>query len=269
MPRLYSTLLALALATAVAAPAWAQQVTTSKGVRTLMRTDGFKSEWQYRQAARAAEEVLVEIMQDINASESARGTANADAAGFEAKVKKANQDYATAQAAYDKHSQQYRDDVAAFEQRQSALTAERQQLRADADAQLAKAEVDRDYAVTARLNERAARLNQTQAQLDGERARLAADRERVEQERANLAKQRTEAEAKLKQSRDATVGDMKSSATSRVTAYRNLNTTVSYLRKVRDGQAVLSGKPASRSDILDQATDKLRRYQATAPAAKN
>ena len=45
MPRLPSTLLALALASAFAAPLWAQQVTTSHGVRTLTRTDGWQRTW--------------------------------------------------------------------------------------------------------------------------------------------------------------------------------------------------------------------------------
>ena len=268
MPRLPSTLLALALASAFAAPLWAQQVTTSHGVRTLTRTDGFKSEAQYLQAARVDENVLLELMQDIATVEGARSTANADAAGLPEKVKKANAENDAAQAAYDRRSKQYREDVAAFEQRQAQLAADLQRQRAEAAVHAAKAEVDRDYAQTTRLNDWATRLTQQQTQVDNDRVRLMADHAAIEAERTKLSKSREDAENRLKGMRDTTVGQINTSSAKRVAAYHDLRVTVNHLRQVRVGQAKASGKTPSRSDILDRASDLLSKYDAAQPSAR-
>src|SRR5690349_14094365 len=67
-PRLTPTLLAIALASTLGfAPAstLAQTVQTSKGMRTLPRTDGFHSEAQYASAMRVAEGIADQVLADI------------------------------------------------------------------------------------------------------------------------------------------------------------------------------------------------------------
>src|SRR5689334_8549684 len=93
MPRMPSTLLALALALVFSAPVCAQQVVTSKGVRTLTRTEGFKAEIEYRQAERVATDIALEVLQDIANAERARGSASGQATSITDQNKKANADY--------------------------------------------------------------------------------------------------------------------------------------------------------------------------------
>ena len=270
MTRLSRTLLALALAAALAAPALAlaQEITTSRGVRTLARTEGFNSEQQYRQAARLAEDVLSELMQDINAFDSAQTAAVSDAAAIPDSVKKAKAEYAAAKSSFDAANQQYRDSVAAFQQRQSALESEVQQQRAQAATLEALPSAQRDHQEVVRLNDWANRIASTRTQIQGEQKALLAEHDRMEQERAKLAQKRTDMEAKLKGTRDTTVGQLGSAKTKRAAAYRDLRATVDYLNVIRKEQARLTGKPAPPMAALDQATTKLRRYEANASSVK-
>jgi len=268
MPRIQTTLLALALATAFASPAWAQQITTSHGVRTLMRTDGFKTEQQYRQAARQAEDVIVEILADVDAAERARGAATTDATGITDKVKKANADYATAKAAFDAKNKQYATDLASFQQRQATLEADVQRQRQQAAVLMQLPSAQQDHNEVVRLNDWATQLSNTRTQLESERQRLTADHDAIEQDRAKLAQQRTDAENQLKGQRDATVGQFGQAQGQRQVAYANLRTAVTYLRGVREQQRTMSTMQLPRSEPMETAIAKLNAYEASAPTRK-
>ena len=260
MSRLSSTLLALALAAALAAPVHAQQITTSHGVRTLPRTDGFRSEQQYQQAAISAENVILEILQDVDAADRARGSATGDAAGIAEKVKQANAEIASAKAAFDLREQGYRTDLATFQQRQATFETDVQNQRQQAGVLEALPSAQRDYAEVSRLNDWATQLGNTRTQLETERNRLLTEHDAIEQERARLAQQRSDAEARLNGARTATVGQFGTAEGQRASAYANLRTAVSYLRSAREHQAALSKMGLPRSEALETATAKLSAY---------
>jgi chromosome segregation ATPase len=265
MSRLPSTLLALALAAAFAAPAWAQQISTSHGVRTLARTDGFRSEQQYAQAGRAAEEAIIELLQDVDAAEKARGSATGNAAAIQQQVKKVDADMASAKAAFDLRDQQYRTDLAAFEQRQSQLNADIENQRQQAAQLEAQPSAQRDINEVQRLNNWAAQLGTTRTQIEADRTRLLADHDSIEAERARLAQQRSDALTRLNGSRDSTLGGFNQATQQRAAAYKNLGIAVTYLRQVREAQAKLAKMPLAHSEPLETAMKKLSAYENGAP----
>ena len=226
MSRLPPTLLALALALAFAAPVSAQQLITSKGVRTLTRTDGFKAEIEYRQAERIASDIALEILQDISTAERARGSASGQATGIAAELKKANADYAAAKAAFDSMDQAYRNNLAEFERQQAAYTQDLQNQRAQAAVLEALPSAQRDHNEVVRMNDWATKISNTRTQLEGQRTALLTDHDRVEAERAKLAKQRADTEAGLRGQRDTTVSQLGSSGAQLKTAFDNLRVVV-------------------------------------------
>jgi hypothetical protein len=260
MSRLSPILLALALAVPFAAPLQAQQITTSHGVRTLPRTDGFQTAQQYQQAAISAENLILEILQDVDAADRARGSASGDATGIAEKVKKANAEIASAKAAFDLREQGYRSDLASFQQRQATFETDVQNQRQQAGVLEALPSAQRDYAEVSRLNDWATQLGNTRTQLETERNRLLTEHDAIEQERARLVQQRSDAEAKLNGARDTTVGQFGAAQGQRAAAYANLRTAVTYLRVVRERQAALSNIALPRSEALETATAKLGAY---------
>jgi chromosome segregation ATPase len=260
MPRIPSTLFALALAATVTAPALAQQITTSHGVRTLTRTDGYQSEQQFRQAARLAEDVVLEILQDIDVAEKARGSATAAAAGISTSVAKTNSDLVAAKAAFDQKEQQYRTDLASFQQRQAKLEEDIQTQRQQASALEALPSAQREWAEVSRLNDWAQQLSSTRTQLDADRNRLLADHDSIEAERAKLAQQRSDAEASLNGQRETTLGQYGQAQGQRARDYANLRTAITYLRSVRERQAALSTMGLPPSEAMERGTAKLAAY---------
>ena len=263
MTRLPPTLLALSLALAFAAPAWAQQITTSHGVRTLTRTSSFKAEIEFRQAERIASDIAVELMQDIARAEGSRSTASGQATGIPDQVKKANADYTAAKAAFDATDNAYRSNLASYESRQRALAQDAQNQHNQAAVLEALPSAQRDHAEVVRMNDWATQIGNTRKQLESEGAALLAEHDRVEAERAKLEKQRVETEKALRGQRDTTVSQLGQANTQLKTGYDNLRVVVAYINDVRAHQQRLSGKPPARSAILEQATSKLRMHAST------
>ena len=263
MSRLPPTLLALALALAFTAPVCAQQITTSKGVRTLTRTEGFKAEIEYRQAERVASDIALEVMQDIANAERARGSASGQATGISDQNKKANADYTAAKTAFDAMDQAYRNKLAEFTSRQAAFNQDVQNQHAQAAVLEALPSAQRDHNEVVRLNDWAAKIGTTRTQLENERNALLAEHDRVEAERAKLAKQRADAEGSLRGQRDTTVSQLGSSKAQLKAGYDNLRVVVDYLNRVRAQQQQLTRKPPARSEILEQADAKLKTRAAS------
>ena len=265
MSRLPPTLLALALAFALCAPLHAQQITTSKGVRTLTRTEGFKTEIQFRQAERIASDIAYELVADINASETSRGEANTQVTDITDRAKKANDTYTAAKAAFDAKDQAYRASLQAFELRQATFANDLNNQRAQAAVLEALPSAQRDHAEVVRLNDWAQQLSNTRTQLEGQRSSLLAEHDQVEEERAKLAKQRGDAENSLKGQRDSTVAQLGQAKSSLKASYTNLRVVVNYINQVREQQRALTHNEPARSEILEQATTKLRLYEAGNP----
>jgi chromosome segregation ATPase len=267
MSTISHSLLALALALAFAAPVRAQQITTSQGSHTLMRTDGFTSSGQFGQASQVAETVLRELLQDIATVESQQSAAASTVTALPGQVKQANADYASAKSAFDARDQKYRADVASFQQRQSALEADIQNQRSEAAVQQALPSAQRDYDTLVRLDKWADKINQTRTALTQEHDALVAEHDAIETDRAKLADQRSQVENNLKGSRDATVSTLSSSSAKRTALYQDLRTTTNYLKQLRQAQATTTKRPPFPSEVLDRASDKLARYDASLPGA--
>jgi len=253
-----STLLALALALAFSAPVCAQQVVTSKGVRTLTRTEGFKAEIEYRQAERVASDIALAVLQDIANAESTRGAASGQATSITDQNKKANADYTTAKAAFDTMDQGYKARLADFERQQAAFVQDVQNQHSQAAVLEALPSAQRDHNEVVRMNDWAAKIATNRTQLEGQRTALLADHDRVEAERARLAKQKADAEGSLRGQRDTTVSQMGTAKSQLKTGYDNLRVVVDYIKRVRAQQQTLTGKPLGRSGILEQAETKLK-----------
>jgi hypothetical protein len=267
MSTISHSLLALALALAFAAPVRAQQITTSQGSHTLMRTDGFTSSGQFGQASQVAETVLRELLQDIATVESQQSAAASSVTALPGQVKQANADYASAKSTFDARDQKYRADVASFQQRQSALEADIQNQRSEAAVQQALPSAQRDYDTLVRLDKWADRINQTRTALTQEHDALVAEHDAIETDRAKLADQRSQVESNLKGSRDATVSTLSTSSAKRTALYQDLRTTTNYLKQLRQAQSTTTKRPPFPSEVLDRASDKLARYDASLPGA--
>ena len=258
------SLLVLALALA-AAPVVAQEIRTSQGLRTLPRTAGYSSEAQYRQAARTAEGIVFELLQDVAASESARSATTEDVTALSERVKRENADYERAKATFDQADQKYRTDLNSFQQRQAAMEAEVQQQRNQAAVLQALPSAQRDFAEVTRLNNWATQLANQRTALESERQGLLAEHDRVEAERAKLAKQRSDAEAKLRGQRDQTVQVTSAAGKKRAEAYRQLRVATNYLRRVREESVKVTKASLGKSAALEQAEAKLLRYEGGLP----
>jgi DNA repair exonuclease SbcCD ATPase subunit len=261
IPTLAALSLALVLALA-AAPAFAQEITTSHGLRTLPRTDGMTSAPQFQQAARVAEDVLVELLQDLSGYESSRSRLSGESAGLTEKVQAANAEYERAKAAFETLDQQYRTDLASFQQRQAALEADIARQRTAAAAVNPTMPLDQYNAEVTRVNAWGTRISEQRTQLEAERNRLLASHDNVEAERAKLAAQRASAEEKLKQTRDANASQYGSADKARIEAYKQLRVTSNYLRNVREQMKAVAKVDPAPSPVLDEATSKLRIYES-------
>ena len=258
-------LLALALALALpmaASCVQAQEITTSRGLRTLPRTDGMTGEAQLRQAERIGEEVVSELLQDVAAYDGRRTALASDRAAIPGKVSGANAEYTRAKEAFDQANQRYRQELDAFNQRQVALQADVERQRASAAAINPTAmQLDQYNAAVAAANAWATRIGNERTAIEAERGRLQASHDQIEAERARLEKERLASEARLKQSRDSTTTELGGTEQKRKAAYAQLQTATDYLRAVRAKLSGVSRVPIGTSAILEQATAKLKAYK--------
>jgi hypothetical protein len=266
MSRHSPTLLALALAAALSATpvvALAQQVHTSAGVRTLPRTDGFRSEAQYQQAMRVGEGIVEQLLADIAAIEKTTGATSQQVGALAEDVKRANREYELAKASFDVIDKKYLADLAAFQQSQVALEGEVQRQRQQAAVLEALPSAQRDYAEVSRLNDWATKIANQRKAIETERTRLLADHANVESERTKLEQKRRDAEAKLGGRRDQVAGTLGSSRSRRIAAYGDLRVSTNYLRQVfEERRRLAAGRTLPHSVTLDQAELKLRNYDA-------
>lgn len=239
----------------------AQSISTSKGLRALPLTTGYKQEAQFAAAERIAEDVARELLADATAREAALGTVPGEVAGLNEQIRREQAGYERARASFAESDDKYRRDLAAFEQRQTALAADIDRQREQAAALKAQPATAAAAAEFARLNDWARQLAGQRADLETEGQRLLAERERVEAERTRLAAQRVAAEARLKERRDQTVGDAGARQQQRAEVYRQLRVVVDYLRRVRADASKLDGRARASSATLEEAEARLLRFE--------
>ena len=256
------TLAALSLALALAVgPAFAEEITTSHGIRTLPRAEGLSNEAQLRQAGRLAEDAIAELLQDIATYESKHSSISGDAAALPDKVKAASADYTRDKAAFDQKDKRYRDELTSFEQRQAALDAEIQRQRAAAAAINPAMPLDEYNKSIADVNAWATRISTERTAIEGERSRLLAFHDDVEAERIQLEAGRRQAEDSLKQEQTGMVAQSSATEQEGVQRYKQLAAAADYLRDVRARLGQVTKGDVGPSPLLEQATAKLRTRQ--------
>ena len=250
--------LALALSLPMATSAvQAQQVVTSKGTTNLPPIKGMY-EAQLREAVRAGEDVLGQLLSDVAVAEKSLGTVTTDAGGYAEQIKQANADLARAQADFNVKDQAYKAGLATFDQRQQALADEIQRQRAAAAPVEALPSAQRDIQEVFRLNEWAAKNDKERTALATENTRLLAEHAVVEEERAKLAKLGAEADANLKARRGELVGQSGSATEQRNRSYEQLRVAVQYLNEAYAALNQVAQSKVAPSQAYTTATAKLR-----------
>jgi len=256
-PALLAISLALALS-ATPAPSAAQSITTSHGVRNLPPIKGNLGEASLRQAIRAGEDVIRELLADLDAASKDYKGANTQAAGFAQNVKQADADFNKSKEALDASDKAYLDSLAVYQQRQQNLVNEINRQRAAAAPVEALPSAQRDIQQVFSLNEWAARNDKERQALLAEQQRLIVEHDRVEGGGAKLDKREQDSNASLRGQRDSLVGTAGSST-------EKMNKTLAQLREAviyTDGAYTEFNKVAhvkmTPAPILDQARAKLR-----------
>jgi len=239
----------------------AQSISTSKGEHALPLTTGYRLPAQYAEATRIAETAARELMADAAASEKAMGASLRETAGLNDEIRREKAEYERAQASFDASNKKYLSDLAAYQQRQTALSADIRRHGEQAEALKRQSEGAAYASEAARLNEWAQQLGSQRGELEAEGQRLLGEHERVEAERARLAAKRAVSEGKLKGQRDQTVQNASGRQDKRTEIYRQLRIVVDYLRQIRNEAGQLNGRPPARSTTLEQAEALLQRFE--------
>ena len=255
--------LALLLALAGAAAVHAEEFRTSNGVvHSLSPLATVGSEPALRQAMVAGERLLAEQLADVAKAEKARYASSGDVGGIAAKVKAEQAAVDRAKAAFEAQDRAYRDALAAFNQRQQDLDAETLRQRNEAAALQALPSAQREWAQVERLNKWAEEIAKKRNGFATERDQLLAQHAAVELERQKVEKLRLEAEARLRQQRDAGVGAFGQAATAVDAAYGQLRGGIAYVEQARNLMRTRYNRDPGPSTLFQQAQGKLRAWQA-------
>jgi hypothetical protein len=257
------TLLAAALALALAGVACADEFVTSRGARSLPPVQTLKGEPRLRQVEHDSEELVLQLLQDIKAIEAGRSAVSEDAAALKEKIRKSAAELQRAKADFEQLDQKYRSDLAAFQQSQVALDGEVQRQRADAAVLEAVPSAQRDFAQVTRINNWAQEIGRKRQELEATQARLLADHDRVEAERARVAKLYADSEQKLQGQRTGTVGQFQAAEQKRLAAHQQLRKATLYWQQVREMlNAATAPRTVPPSPTLSEAKAKLAAFDA-------
>jgi chromosome segregation ATPase len=265
MKTIFPTLLAGALALALAGAAGADEFITSRGARSLPPVQTLKGEPRLRQVERDSEELVFQLLQDIKTIEASRSSVSDDAASLKEKIRKSAAELQRAKADFEQLDQKYRTDLAAFQQSQVALEGEVQRQRADAAALEALPSAQRDYAQVTRINNWAQEIGRKRQELETTQSRLLADHDRVEAERARVAKLYADSEQKLQGQRAGTVGQFQAAEQKRIAAHQQLRKATLYWQQVRDLlNAATAPRTVPPSPTLSEAKAALAAFDTRA-----
>jgi hypothetical protein len=256
--------LPLALLLALAATgAGAEDFRTSNGVgHSLSPLATVTSEPALRQAMVAGERMLVDQLADVAKAEKARNASSGDVGGLAAKVKAEQAAVDRAKAAFEAQDRAYNDALAAFNQRQVDLDAETTRQRNEAATLQALPSAQREWAQVERLNKWADDIAKKRAGFATERDQLLAQHAAVELERQKVEKMRLDAEARLRQQRDGSVGAFGQSAAAVDAAYGQLQGGIKYVEQARNLMRTRYNKDPGPSSIFEQAKGRLGAWQA-------
>ena len=260
-PRSLTLALMLALA---ATGAGAEEFRTSNGtLHSLRPLSNVPNEPALRQAMVAGERMLTDQLADVLKAEKARNTSSGDVGGLSAKVKSEQAAVDRAKAAFEAQDRAYRDALAAFNQKQVDLDAETTRQRNEAAALQALPSAQRDWATVERLNKWADDISRRRTSFTTERDQLLTQHAAVELERQKVEKMRQDAEARLRQQRDGSVGQFSQAAAAVDAAYGQLRSGVAYVQQARDLMRTRYGHDPGPSAIFEQAQGRVRAWQAT------
>jgi hypothetical protein len=259
-PRSLTLALMLALA---ATGAGAEEFRTSNGtLHSLRPLATVPNEPALRQAMVAGERLLTDQLADVAKAEKARNASSGDIGGLSAKVKSEQAAVDRAKAAFDAQDRAYRDALAAFNQKQTDLDAETARQRNEAAALQALPSAQRDWATVERLNKWADEISRKRTAFGTERDQLLTQHAAVELERQKVEKMRQEAEARLRQQRDGTVGQFGQAAAAVDAAYGQLRNGVAYVQPARELMRTSYNRDPCPSVIFDQPQGRVRAWQA-------
>lgn len=252
------TIFFLALAAAfAAAPAPAQEFSTSSGTHYLQPLTTINQEEQLQQAARSAERAIAALLADLAAMETARSAVNTELTGIEGQVKTEQEAIERARIAFEAADSRYRANLSAFQQRQTELEADVQRQRNEAAVLQALPSAQRDHSAVERLNQWAGELGTRRDALAVQREQLLQEHAAVEAERQKIAKQRADAEARLQAVRDSTVGRYGQAGSKLAQGYAHLRQAVDYAEQARALLQHKFRKEAAPSTVLERAKLKL------------
>ena len=240
----------------------AEEFTTSSGVRQLPLLASVRTGPAASEAARAAENVLAEMLVDVSASERERSALIAESEAIASKLKSEQAPVDKVSAHFLELDGKYKADYAAFQQATTDLEAEAARERADAATLEALPSAQRAQSEVARINKWADVLSSRRAELDRTRAVLLQDYEKVEAERQLPAQAKAEAEARLTKLREPVQGRINAHNASESPLYAALKKGVAYMNRVREVELSTSGHSIGHSHSLDEATERLQAYAA-------
>ena len=261
--------LALLLALAGAGAAHAEEFRTSNGAlhspRPLATISGEPS---LRQAMIAGERLLTDQLADIAKAEKVRNASSGDVGGLSAKVKSEQAAVDRAKTAFEAQDRAYRDALAAFNQRQQELDSETMRQRNEANVLQSMPSAQRDWAQVERLNKWADDIAKKRTAFATERDQLLTQHAAVELERQKVEKMRLDAEARLRQQRDGSVGAFGTASTAVDAAYGQLKSGVTYVEQARNLLRTRFNRDPGPSAIFEQAQGRLRAWQAQRASAR-
>lgn len=259
--KLSGTVLALALV--LCSGVAAEEFTTSRGLRSLPPIASLISEADFKQATRASEAALAELMADAAAMDREGAALAKEAAALEQRQKKELAVLSPRKEQYAANNRQYLDALAKYKEKQGAFEADSRELSNQSAAVNSLPPEQREAAVN-RAKQWSADSAAQKASLDAEADALLQQHAAVEAERLAVREMEGKAGATLSAERDAILARIDARKSKRVFLYGQLRQCAAYVARIRDTRRARFGRALEPSPVLDGAQQRLKLYEAGA-----
>jgi hypothetical protein len=250
------------LALLLALPALADDVTTSKGTRTLPPFEGLTTDNSLKQAGRIADIALGELLADGAALEKVEAALNAEVEAYKVTQKADQAQFDDLKAQFNARNAPYVAGVARFDGSNAVLTEEVMRQRAEAMASNSLPATQRNPATVDRLTRWAVNLGQRRARLDQERDLLVQERVVVENQRLAAQSFWDGSDARLRTAYAAMQARFATLKAKQGLAYRQLKLCVDYATSIKERLKTPYDKSEIRSPVLDGAMEQLKAMAA-------
>lgn len=239
----------------LASSVFAEDFTTSQGIRTLPPLEGLTSENGLRQANSIAEIVLGELAVDAAALEQQETALVDEVAAYEKKRKDEQALLDDPKGPFKVGEKKYLERLAPYEKRKEVHDADALNQRAEALASNSLPATQRDPATVSRLTKWAVEVGNRKASIDGERDSLI-------EELKVINKIPEAANARLKAIRDPLEARIATLKAKQGLAYRQLKRCAAYARDIQEMLKVKYNKANTHSPVLDLAEERLKALSA-------